>query len=192
MESFVALDFETANRARASACAIGLVRFDENGEAESDLYTLLKPHPDLGYFDYGNMQVHGILPEHVEKAPSWEEVFPYVADFIGNRPIVAHNMSFDGYILSDLAELYDHDPLVNRRYCTLRLARKLLDKAMRKNLNEVFHFYFPDRLFTHHHAGEDAMAAGMIFARMQAEYSIETLSKLCPPTGKHINSQRDR
>ena len=55
MEPFVALDFETANRNRASACAVGLVRFDETGEVEANLYTLLKPHPDLGYFDYGNM-----------------------------------------------------------------------------------------------------------------------------------------
>lgn len=183
MESFVALDFETANRARASACAIGLVRFDETGEVDADLYTLLKPHPNLGYFDYGNIQVHGILPEHVADAPSWNEVFPTIAAFIGDRPIVAHNMSFDGYILSDLAELYAHAPLENRRYCTLRLARKLLDKAMRKNLNAVFHYYFPEARFTHHHAGEDALAAGMIFARMQAEYSIETLADLCPPTG---------
>ena len=181
VEPFVALDFETANRNRASACAVGLVRFDETGEVEANLYTLLKPHPDLGYFDYGNMQVHGILPEHVVNAPSWREVWPHVAEFIGNRPIVAHNMSFDGYILSDLAVLYDLEPFSNQRYCTLRLARKLLDKAMRKNLDTVFHHYFPDHAFTHHHAGDDALAAGMIFSRMQAEYSFEALTKLCPP-----------
>ncbi|WP_336249339.1 exonuclease domain-containing protein [Stomatohabitans albus] len=188
MESFVALDFETANRVRASACAIGLVRFDHNGEVEDSLYTLLKPHPDYAVFEYGNMQVHGILPEQVEHAPTWEDIFPAVADFIGDIPVVAHNMAFDGYILSDLAALYDHDPIMNRRYCTLRLARKLLDHAMRKNLAQVFNYYYPDRAFTHHHAGEDALAAGMIFSRMQAEHSIEVLAKLCPPTGKHIHS----
>lgn len=186
MESFVALDFETANRVRASACAVGMVRFDETGAVDQTLYTLLQPHPDLAIFDYGNMEVHGILPEHVVDAPTWADIYPTVAAFIGDAPIVAHNMSFDGYILSDLAELYGHQPLTNRRYCTLRLARKLLAPEMRKNLNRVFAHYFPEEVFTHHHAGEDAKAAGMIFAKMQAEHTIDVLAKLCPPTGKHL------
>lgn len=34
MESFVAFDFETANEQRRSACAVGLVRFNANGQVE--------------------------------------------------------------------------------------------------------------------------------------------------------------
>lgn len=186
MESFVALDFETANWARASACAVGLVRFDEDGQVEDSFYTLIKPHPELSYFDPGNIAVHGIHPHHVEDSPSWDQLYPEIATFIGDRPIVAHNMAFDGYILSDLATLYDHEVFVNRRFCTLRLARKLLAKEMRKNLKEVFTYYYPNRLFTHHHAGEDALAAGMIFVAMQAAYPYADLEKWCPPTGAHL------
>ena len=45
MNSFVALDFETANRYRSSVCSIGLV-FVENNEIVDTYYHLIKPAPN--------------------------------------------------------------------------------------------------------------------------------------------------
>ncbi|MGO1402282.1 MAG: hypothetical protein ACTHUY_07875 [Flaviflexus sp.] len=41
MKPFVAIDFETANEKRASACAVGLVRYDEGGQEAGQVTTLL-------------------------------------------------------------------------------------------------------------------------------------------------------
>ena len=183
MCEFVAIDFETANEQRRSACAVGLVLFDHEGQLVDSYYQLLRPHPDVDYYNPVNVWVHGITADDVADAPQWSHIANRVASFIGNRPIVAHNMAFDGYVLSDLADLYSTEVIPNRRFCTVRLARKILaDKLERKSLDEVFYYYFPDEDFEHHHAASDAKAAGMIFARMLQEFGFEKLEELCPPT----------
>ena len=42
MNTFYAIDFETANRYRNSACSVGVVRF-ENGKETESRYSLIKP-----------------------------------------------------------------------------------------------------------------------------------------------------
>lgn len=191
MKEFVAIDFETANEQRRSACSVGLALFDEQGELADTYSTLIRPHSDVDYFNPVNIWVHGIRPEDVKDAPRWSEVYPQVTQFIGDRPIVAHNMAFDGYVLSDLANLYETAKIENRRFCTVRLARKILaDKVERKSLDEVFNYYFPDDSFSHHKAASDADAAGKIFARMQSEFGYEELERLCPETGKRGRGER--
>lgn len=184
MKPFVAIDFETANEKRASACAVGLVRYDEDGQEAGQFTTLLRPHEDLDWFSYRNIQVHGITADDVVGAPTWNDVHPDITDFAGDLPLVAHNMAFDGYVLSDLASLYGLNQAANRRMCTLRLSRRLLATELRsKSLDLVFRYYFPADTFIHHEASADARACGRIFARMQSEYGYEHLEKLCPPTG---------
>ena len=67
MNSFVALDFETANKYRSSVCSIGLV-FVENNEIVDTYYQLIKPAPN--FYSYFNTQVHGLSQYDTEKAPS--------------------------------------------------------------------------------------------------------------------------
>lgn len=184
MQSFVAIDFETANGKRASACAVGLVSFNDQGELTDQFYSLLRPHPEVGHFHPMNISVHRITPNQVAEAPQWSEVVQTVADFIGNRPIVAHNMSFDGSVLTGLASLYRIPPLPNRRFCTYRLARKLLGGQLAKyRLVDVHGHYFPGDIFAHHHALDDAVACGRIFAQMQQDHDFHQLEARCPPTG---------
>lgn len=122
--------------------------------------------------------------------PSWDAVYHRARGFIGDLPIVAHNMAFDGYVLTDLDRLYNKEPLTNRRYCTVRLARRILPDLPSRRLDEVFEHYFPGEFFIHHQAEADAWACGKIFARMQREYGIDRLAELCPPTGPGGSSYR--
>ncbi|WP_216404730.1 exonuclease domain-containing protein [Arcanobacterium phocae] len=183
MHSFVAIDFETANEQRRSACMIGMARFDEEGAVTDTYEALIQPHPDVNYFNPINTWVHGITPEDVADAPQWDKLTETVTAFIGDAPIVAHNMAFDGSVLSDLAQLYGTPAVENYRFCTLRLARHILaDRIERKTLDNVYDYYFPGESFVHHNAVADAQACGRIFARMQIENSYEKLKEQCPPT----------
>lgn len=180
---FVAIDFETANETRRSACAIGLARFDETGQLTATATSLIRPHQDVFYFNPINTWVHGLTSNDVADAPEWNAMAQEVREFIGDAPLVAHNMGFDGSVLNHLTELYGTDPLPNRRLCTLRLARRLLAEQLdRKSLDNVYDYYFPGETFVHHEASADAEAAGRIFARMQDEHGYEELELLCPPT----------
>lgn len=179
MSEFVAIDFETANEHRRSACAVGLAHFAADGSIARRMYRLLRPHPEVDYFNPINSWLHGIEPAMVENAPQWVEVHQEVQDFIGERPIVAHNMAFDGAILSDLSALYQLPAITNQRCCTLRLARRILaNQIERKSLDAVYSHYFPGESFTHHAAGADAEACGKIFARMLCEYGLDELIEL--------------
>lgn len=183
MEPFVSIDFETANENRGSACSVALVKFDESGVEVGRLSTLLRPHESLDYFSPVNVSVHGITAEDVTEAPSWDEVHGEIANFIGDVPMVAHNMAFDGYVLTDLDQLYGKESLLNRRFCTVRLSRRLFPEMEYRGLEEVFDHYFPDEFFSHHEAASDAWACGKIFVRMQQDLGMKRLSHLCPPTG---------
>ena len=74
---FTAIDFETANCARGSICAVGLVRV-ENGKTVATLNTLVDPR---AHFDWRCMNVHGITPDDVRGARSspsrYKRVFIY-------------------------------------------------------------------------------------------------------------------
>ena len=60
MENFVAIDFETANNYRNSACAIGIVTVTDNVITD-EFYTLIQPPQNQ--YNYHNILVHGIRPE---------------------------------------------------------------------------------------------------------------------------------
>lgn len=54
--SFVALDFETANYKRTSICSVGMVKVVANEIVET-FYTLVNPND---FFAARNIEVHGI------------------------------------------------------------------------------------------------------------------------------------
>ena len=68
MNTFVALDFETANQYRSSVCSIGLV-FVENNKIVDTYYQLIKPAPN--YYSPFCTQVHGLSQRDTEKALPW-------------------------------------------------------------------------------------------------------------------------
>lgn len=192
MQPFVAIDFETANEQRRSACSVAVIRFGSDGEILDGLSTLIRPHESVDYFNPINTWIHSITAEDVREAPEWPQIEPRVREAIGDLPIVAHNMAFDGYVLSDLAELYGLEPITNRRFCTVRLARRILSEVLAsRSLPDVFGYYFPDEpLVNHHEALNDANACGRIFARMQQDLAWDALEDLCPPTGPPARRHR--
>lgn len=64
---FVTIDFETATSQRDSPCEIGLT-FVQGGQIIETKSWLIKP--SYTEFDYFNILIHGIRPEHVADKPS--------------------------------------------------------------------------------------------------------------------------
>ena len=95
---FVALDFETANSSRASACSIGLVKV-QFGQIVAKKSILFKPPVGFDEFNGWNIAIHGITPAMVADRPRFEAVWPEISSFIGDQIVVAHNASFDISVL---------------------------------------------------------------------------------------------
>lgn len=119
MGSFVALDFETADRGRDSACAIGLVRVDGERITARE-HRLIRPPRRTFEFT----EIHHIAWQDVCREPPfsqvWRQVLPLLdgADFIA-----AHNASFDRSVLRACCEAA-HLAVPSLPFeCTMRLAR---------------------------------------------------------------------
>jgi DNA polymerase-3 subunit epsilon len=153
--TFTALDFETANTYRNSACAVGLVRV-EQGRVVRRATHLIRPPFRLFTFTY----LHGIDWAMVRSSPTFAEVWPLMAPFLeGVDFVAAHNAPFDASVLRATARQYrialPHLPF----RCTVRLARATWGLRP-TTLRHVADFLgIPLR---HHDAGSDAEACARI------------------------------
>jgi DNA polymerase-3 subunit epsilon len=122
---FVVIDFETANRARSSACEIGLVKVLD-GRITETFSSLIKPHKEYNQFEAMNVMIHGINANDVKNSPEIKEIWQQVTNFIGKSPLIAHNAAFDMGVLRATADLYSLELPEVDVYCTLVLSRKIL------------------------------------------------------------------
>ena len=86
--NFLAIDFETANEKRNSACSLGFA-FVKNGNIHQSLSILIRP-PEL-YFNPFNVSLHGITEEDVCDRPTFEELWPQIKKVLDGQLVVAHN-----------------------------------------------------------------------------------------------------
>ena len=122
--SFVALDFETANSTRASACSLGMTKVVD-GQVIAKKYELFRPPAGHDYFEPRNVSIHGITPEQVESKPRFSQTWPEFLDFIGELPVVAHNASFDLSVLRAALQA-SHISWPDLPYaCTMVMSRKI-------------------------------------------------------------------
>lgn len=165
MNKFVALDFETANKSRASACSIGMVKIDGQHMTE-EFYTLINPET---HFSEGNIRVHGITHDDTKQSPIFSEVFPYMMDFIGDYPVVAHNARFDMNVLYHSLLKYELDIPEMTYFDSVLLARQTIknDSYSLDNLMRYYNITFNN----HHNALADAKACAMITYRLLKSYS---------------------
>jgi DNA polymerase-3 subunit epsilon len=119
MSTFVALDFETADRFRDSACAVGLVRV-EGDRITARVHELIRP-PRRAFEFTG---VHGITWSDVAGKPGFAEVWRRVLPLLeGAEFIAAHNASFDRSVLGACCALTGLAPPPHPFECTVKLAR---------------------------------------------------------------------
>lgn len=122
---FTAIDFETANRSRASVCAVGAVRV-RDGIIVNEYRSLVSPPPGFDEFEEGNTRVHGLTKADVAEAPSWDEVYPNLLHFIDTDLLVGHNARFDVSVLLNATGAYDLPWPDLNTLCTLQLSRAAL------------------------------------------------------------------
>ncbi len=119
---FVAIDFETANQQRSSACEVSLVKI-HHGEIVEKYTSLIKPHSSMA-FNPWNVRIHGLTEKDVSKAPEFSSVFHEIVEFTDGLPLIAHNASFDMSVLKHSAGLYHLELPEIEFYCTLALAKQ--------------------------------------------------------------------
>ena len=160
-DCFVALDFETADFGRDSACSLALIRV-ENHIVTRREHRLIRPPRRSFAFTY----IHGITWEHVAGEPSFGEMWPELSSILdGIRFIAAHNASFDAGVLRTCCEAAGLAAPEQTYLCTVKLARKAWGIKPTKLPNVCDHLGLP---LKHHDALSDAEAcAGIVLAAIR-------------------------
>lgn len=156
---FAAIDFETANEKRNSACSIGVVRFDEK-QIYDEYYSLINPMSD---FRSMNIRIHGIREEDVQDAPTFEDLWPTLNEKLKGHVIVAHNASFDMSVLRQSLLKYDLGHPDFASLCTVKISQRVWPHLENHRLHTVANYH--DIPLIHHHALEDAKASAFILMR---------------------------
>jgi ATP-dependent DNA helicase DinG len=161
MPSIVSLDIETTglDSRTDSIIEIGAVRFS-GARVESEWTSLINPGRVIPSFI---SQLTGISNEMVRNAPPIKAVLHDLADFIGDLPVLGHNVRFD------LSFLRQHDILQqNEALDTYELASVLMPTASRYNLAALGQ-RLGIMLPATHRALDDARVTHAVYTRLYEE-----------------------
>ena len=153
MNTFTAIDFETAQGYRWSICQVGLVRV-ENGIITDEVNVLVQP-PD-NYYCPQFINIHGITPRHTAKSPTFNQVWDQILPFIKDQNVVAHNgFGFDFPVLQKTLEYYGLPTPDYAKYCTYKIYKSNLAALCKEHQIPL----------NHHDALSDARACASLFLK---------------------------
>ncbi|HHX51886.1 MAG TPA: PolC-type DNA polymerase III [Erysipelothrix sp.] len=163
--SFVLFDLETTGLSSQYDHIIefGGVKF-ENGMVTESLQLFVKPPISI---PKRITQITQISDEHVKDAPTLEDVFSKILDFIGDSVLVAHNAMFDYRFLQAAAQKLNLQPITNSLIDTLSLSWALIDNRRSYTLGAVARYYsveYDDKVA--HRADYDAQVLHFVFVRL--------------------------
>lgn len=178
MMNFAAIDFETANNRRSSACSVAIVEI-KDGIITDSYYTLIRP-PQMD-FSYFNIQIHGIRPEDVREQPTFAEVWPELRQRLAGRIVVAHNAQFDMSVLRSCLKEYDLGKPKFSHCCTVIIARKVWPELENHKLDTVGNYL--QLAFNHHNALDDARTCAAIPLLAGKKLQVDNFASLALNTG---------
>jgi DNA polymerase III subunit epsilon len=168
---FAALDFETADYGRDSACALSIV-IVENGQVVQTRTELIRPPRQEFYFTY----LHGISWSHVKNKPPFGELWPDLQKLLDQVDFVAaHNATFDRSVLRACCETAQHEHVRLPFLCTVKLAREVWNLFPTTLAHVAHHLHIP---LKHHDAASDALACAQIVIKaLEKGHSYEDILK---------------
>ena len=162
LPTFAAIDFETADYGRDSACAVAVVRVEGQAIVERMHYYIRPPRRDF-VFSY----LHGISWSDVVDAPTFRQLWPSLQKRLADVEfLAAHNARFDRSVLRTCCERARLSVPSHVFQCTVRLARTIWNIYPTTLPDVCRYLCIPLR---HHNAGSDAEAcARIVIAALEA------------------------
>ena len=176
---YVAFDLETTGLSSLHDTIIEIgAAIMKGNEVLSTFQTFVDPHRPL---QPKIVDLTGINDQMLAGQPDISEAMPKFLEYVGSRPLCAHNADFDiGFVTAACEKLGlpFHPTYVD----TLILAQNLMPELGKYKLNIVADaLSLPD--FNHHRASDDAITCGyllMRFFKMMQEQGLDSLQKINP------------
>ena len=176
---YVAFDLETTGLSSLHDTIIEIgAAIMKGNEVLSTFQTFVDPHRPL---QPKIVDLTGINDQMLAGQPDISDAMPKFLEYVGSRPLCAHNADFDiGFVTAACEKLGlpFHPTYVD----TLILAQNLMPELGKYKLNIVADaLSLPD--FNHHRASDDAITCGyllMRFFKMMQEQGLDSLQKINP------------
>ncbi len=183
VKEVVVLDIETTGfspEKHAEIIEIGALRLDVERCKVLDKFSTFIHPSDAFTIPPKIQQVTNITWQDVAEAPYIEEVLPDFAAYIGDRPIVAHNATFDWtrFLVPMFRTVGLH--MVNDAICTMLLSKELFPGMKGGyNLKNMCQAYGVD-IQGHHRAFVDARYTASLFLKLAQEYRYRQTNYMPP------------
>lgn len=181
--NFIAIDFETANEKRASACSLGITVVKDNKIIE-EKYWLIKPKSLR--FESRNIIIHGIREEDVISEKEFDELWPEIKTYLEDNLVISHNASFDFSVLRNTLDIYNLEYPNLDYVCTL-VASKLFYRYLNNHKLNTVNRHLGYK-FNHHHASADATAAANILINISKELNLNNIDDIAKIVGFKLGS----
>lgn len=160
--SYVAIDFETSDTARDSACSVGLIRVENSRIVAKESFLIRPPNPVVRF-----TEIHGITWAMVRDQPTFAELWPRTRAIMADVDFyAAHWSSFDKGVMSTCCARAGLTMPDAPWVCTVKLARETWKLERARLPNVCAHLGIA---LKHHDAASDAEACARIILAAKAD-----------------------
>ncbi len=160
LQTFNAIDVETANADPSSICQIGIIRI-RDAEIKEQLSILVSPEQG---FNPVNVRLHGIDEARVRGSETLPQVAPRLRRLLEGAALVSHT-EFDRVALDGAMRRYGLAPIHVTWLDSAMIARRAWPEKYGRRWSLAVIAGSLGIAFRHHDAVEDARAAGEIVLR---------------------------
>ncbi len=138
----------------------------ENGKIKDEFQTLINPEQHIRK---SSIAIHGITQDMVADAPTEAEAMPKILEFIGDYPIVAHNVIFDYSFLNEASLRVTGKKLENERIDSQYMFKEIYPDLESHGLQALTD-KFKVELKNHHRAMADTMGLALAYPQLKKLY----------------------
>jgi len=166
-QTYIVLDVETTGLDVYKERMIEFAGVKLVGDKIVDSFeTLINPEQPIRYSSY---LIHNISQEMVEDAPKLPEIMPKILDFIGEDPIVAHNVVFDYNFLNHASKIVYGKEITNRTIDSQALYKEVFPDELSHGLESLMNRMNVE-YSTRHRAMADAVGLAKSFPKLLKLY----------------------
>lgn len=138
----------------------------ENGKIKDEFQTLINPEQHIRK---SSIAIHGITEEMVKDAPTEAEILPKILEFIGDYPIVGHNVIFDFSFINEASLRVFKKGITNEKIDSQQMFKEIAPDLESHGLSALTERFKVD-LTNHHRAMADAMGLALAYPKLKKLY----------------------
>ncbi len=138
----------------------------ENGKIKDEFQTLINPEQHIRK---SSIAIHGITEEMVKDAPTEAEILPKILEFIGDYPIVGHNVIFDFSFINEASLRVFKRGITNEKIDSQQMFKEIAPDLESHGLSALTERFKVD-LTNHHRAMADAMGLALAYPKLKKLY----------------------